>query len=506
MTAVGVERDGGSRASGLLSRPQLVVAGATLVAAVAVLWGLGDRSIWLDEAFTVMHARLPAGEFWELVTDREANAVLHSLVIHLMGGLGEQAWWLRLPSVVSVVALVPTTHLLGRRLFHPKVGAMAAVLVACNGFVVEYGQEGRGYALLMLLSALSGFFLVRLLQEDDRWSWVGWVLVSALLGYAHFFGALVLAAEGLALLVRWFARSSLRTRWTPVLVGGAIVAVAHLPIAAFFAFGGSKGQNGGLPAFTPVRFLGVFVRLAGNFGVPLALLVAVPCVLALLAAWRKRSAFDEQAWGVVLCACGVAVPVLLAAAVSLVDPLFVARYFVEVIPYLAVLSAFGLTQVRTPWLRLGLAAAIVLLGLAAVVSWHAQPDREDAEALAAALAEPGPDGVEPGDVILFEPWFARIPVELQLEDEPAAQDALTPAYPATAWGDWLPTDDPGPVTEDEVAALAAPRVWLVQRRGAEGEEAPVPEEVASGLEDAGYVEAAQQTFDGLTLTRFDRSP
>lgn len=489
-----------------LDRPAFVVAAATVLVLATTAWGLTSRSIWLDEAFTVMHARLGAADFWELVFDREANAALHSTLIHAMGDLGGRAWALRLPSVVAVTLLVPVTYLFARRLFHPAVGAVAAVLVACNGFVVEYGQEGRGYALLMLVAAASAWLLVRALQEDDTFSWSAWVLVSCLLGYAHFFGALVLAAEAAALGVRWLARSTLVTRWRPILVGGAVIVVAHLPLAAFLAFGGSKGQNEGLPDFTPVRFVGIFVRLVGNFGVPLVVLVAIPCLLALHQVWQRRRVLDEQTWGIVLCTCGVAVPVLLAAAVSLVDPLFVARYFVEVIPFLAALTAFGLTRVRPPWLRVALAGGIVVLGLAGVASWHQQPSREDADGLVAILAGDDADGVQAGDAIVFDPWFARVPIELALEDEPDAQDLLEPAYPDAPWGDWLPTDDPGPIDRPVVTSLDAERIWVVQRRGPEGEEVPVEPALAEALVASGFDEVLAEELDGLTLRRYDRRP
>lgn len=489
----------------VLDRPVWVVAGATLVMAVATLWGLGDRSIWLDEGFTYAHTRLPAGDFWSIVVEREANAVLHSVITQNLTWVSDSAWWLRLPSALAVIALVPVTYLLGRRLFHPSVGAAAAVFVTCNGFVVEYGQEGRGYALLILVSAASSFLLVRALQEDDRASWIGWVAVSCLLGYAHFFGALVLVAQAVALGVRFLARSTLITRWRPVLVGFALLAVVHLPLAAFLLFGGSKGQNDGLPAFTPVRFVGVFVRVAGNLGIPLVLLVAIPCLLAVVELWRRRRDLDEQAWSILFCVAGVAVPVLLAAAVSLVDPLFVARYFVEVIPCLAVLTAYGLTRISVPWLRLAVGAGIVVLGFAAVVVWHGQPSREDARGLVEVLAAPEPEGVEPGDAIVFDPWFARIPVEVYVGDDAALQDALDPAYPATAWGAWQPDDDPGSLDESElVADLEADRVWVVNRTGDEVALAGTSD-LDVALEEAGFEPALERSLDGLRLTRFDRS-
>src|SRR5688572_16784211 len=81
----------------VLSRPRPVVAVATVVMAVAALVGLGRRSVWLDEGFTVMHTDLPWDTFWEIVFDREMNAVLHSTIIHLLPWQDGSLWALRLP-------------------------------------------------------------------------------------------------------------------------------------------------------------------------------------------------------------------------------------------------------------------------------------------------------------------------------------------------------------------------------------------------------------------------
>ncbi|OWY63282.1 hypothetical protein B7486_53955, partial [cyanobacterium TDX16] len=467
---------------------------------------LGRRAVWLDEGFTVMHTDLPWSTFWEIAFDREMNAVLHSTVIHLLPWDHGSLWALRLPSAISVILLVPVTYLLGRRLFDPAVGALAAVFITSNGFVVEYGQEGRGYALLILVGAASSWLFVRALQQDDAPSWAGWVLVSCLLGYAHFFGVLVLVAQVAALGVRWLSRRTLDTPWRPAIIGLVCIGLAHLPIAWFFLAGGSKGQNDGLPPFTVERFVGIWVRLAGNLGVLLVVLVAVPCLVAVWTLWQSRRRIDEQAWSIAFCVLGVALPVVLVGLVSLVDTLFVARYFVEVIPFLALLAAFGLTRLRPTWAQAVVGAAIVVLGLAAVVTWHSTGSREDTNGLVGFLEEPGT--VQAGDAVAFDPWFARIPTEVELWHHDELAEQLVPAYPAEPWEEWLPDDDPGEledVAESSLAEIDADRVWVVQRNGVDGSTiAPLDPGLADALDQLGYEEVESETFDGLALTLYER--
>jgi mannosyltransferase len=484
----------------LLDRPALVVTLATVAMAVATLWELGDHSLWLDEGFTVMHTRLPDDRFLPLLA-KEANASLHSVLLHGWVQVSEAAWWVRLPSAVAATAAVPVTYLLGRRLFGTATGCVAAVLFATNGFVVEYGQEARGYALLILVSAAAGLLFVRFLQEQTTASWLAWVVVASLLGYAHFYGVFVLGAQVLVLV----GRRHLPTPWTKVWQGLAVIALAHLPLAAFFVFGGDQGQSGGIPELTLARLVGVFARLSGNLGIPLALLVAVPCVVALVDLVRGRHQLDERRWGVLFLTTWILLPIVTVAVLSLAKPLYGARYFVEVIPALAVLTARGLSLVRLRTFRLALGTAIVLLGAAAVVVWHVQPPREDAQGVAELLASPG-DGVQEGDVVLFAPWYARIPVELYLEDHDDVVARLEPGYPDAAWGTWEPDEDPGHLDADVLAAAASgtDRVWLVSRASDDGAHHEV-DTAREQLEHEGFEPAFRRDLDGLEVERYDRT-
>jgi mannosyltransferase len=506
-----------NRVRTLLDRPVLVVGVATVLTAVSALWGISARSLWLDEAFTVMHSRLPTGEFFRIATEREANAVLHSTFMHAWIQVSQAEWWLRLPSAIAVTALVPVTYLLGRRLFHARVGVVAAVLVAANGYVAEYAQEGRGYALLMVMAAASTLLFVRYLQEPSSRTWWPWVLLTCLLGYAHFFGALVIGAQVLALLLRRGLPTPARRAW----LGVAVIGLAHIPLAAFLALGGDKGQSEGLPDLTPVRFIGAFARLSGNLtlpngpgesgwgetllGAPLMVLVAIPCTVALVKLWRSRRSLDEHAWGILLLTAWVLVPIGSIAVLSLAKPLFGARYFVEVIPAIALLAAVGLSFIRPRWAQVALATGIVALGAAAVVVWHLQPPREDAAGVVDILSQPGADGAEPGDVIVFAPWYARVPVEVYLEDQPDLVEDLEPIYPLTPWGEWTPDDDPGALDDPEVIAAtsSADRVWVVSRANDEGS-APELDTIDEALTGDGFTETVEEMLDGLVIRRYER--
>ena len=57
-----------------------VVAVATAVAAMLVAFRLGDKSFWVDEAFTISHASTSTAEFFDVLLTREANGAIHGVI------------------------------------------------------------------------------------------------------------------------------------------------------------------------------------------------------------------------------------------------------------------------------------------------------------------------------------------------------------------------------------------------------------------------------------------
>ena len=79
--------------------------------------------------------------------------------------------------------------------------SIAAALATVNYYLLYYSQEARSYAFLYALCTLSFLFFVRALRSDSKANVAAYVVVTLLLLYTHYFGFLVLLAEGVALLI-----------------------------------------------------------------------------------------------------------------------------------------------------------------------------------------------------------------------------------------------------------------------------------------------------------------
>ena len=489
-------------ASPKVAHPRAWVAAAASLSFALGLIQLGTDSYWVDDGFTLTHTNLGNADFWRVIADHEMNAVLYSILMHGWVQVDQSETWIRLPSVLFATAVVPVLYLLGRRLFDQRVAVTAAFLLAVNAFVVEYAHEARTYAFTLLVATTSVLFLVRYLQQPSRGRWWAWVVLTALLPHAHFFGLLLVGAQAAALLFR----GALPTPRRGLIGGFAVVGVATLPILWFLSTGGDQGQVDNAPALTPVRFVGAFARLVGNGGPLLLALAGVAIGFALWTGARRahdeRGVGSERTWAVVLLVAWVAVPILSIAILSVVKPLFGARYFLLVAPALTLLVAVGVWA--APWRRAGLAllALIVAVSLVATAFFYPRAAHDDFQAASAYVL----DHAEPGDAIVFQPWFTRVTFTVYADRSPEQRDALVPLDPDPDWGEWLLIDEPPELTAARAEALidGHERIWVLERAGTEdapqaGDAATMTDTLAAN----GYRAVDVQSFPGLDVTLYE---
>ena len=91
----------------------------------------------------------------------------------------------------------------------------------------------------------------------------------------------------------------------------------------------------------------------------------------------------------------VAVPVVLGGVFSvLVTPVFVAKFFIGILPGVALVVAFGVASLRPRTLRVAALLGLVAVSLIGTVRWYRAESREDwIAATAVVAAEAGPDDV-----------------------------------------------------------------------------------------------------------------
>ena len=344
----------------------LAIVGTGVVLRLALL---GEKSLWLDEMWSIAIARLPYHPFFWTIRNVEANQILYHVLLHFWMYLGSSEFAIRSLSVTWGAGTVLAVYALGRQLFDDGTAAIASMLLAVNAFHIQWSQEARGYTLVVLLVTLSSYFFVLSLKFPTRRNWSFYIATSVLSIYAHLFGVLVLASQAFSLIF-------LRRRqhpWMPPLVSAGVIGILTTPLAVLIY---RRASNPYVPfSWVPKPTLhgiyDLFYSLAGNADFPtsrggksILVVCFAMCLLALMPLVKSWHRHSWELWCVGLLVSWLFVPLALILLISVFQPMMVNRYLLICVPAVSLLVARGIQMVRLPWLRL--ATFMIILGLASL--------------------------------------------------------------------------------------------------------------------------------------------
>ncbi len=388
-------------------RPALTPWGVAMAVAVAgglVLRFWATSALWLDEAQSVVVARLPLHELPAALRSDGAPPLYYLLLHGWTAVFGTGSFAVRSMSGLASVAALPLIYLMGRRLAGSGVGAAAMLLLASSPFAIRYATETRMYSLVVLLTLL-GFEALAWVHRRPGWRSASAVaLVTALLLYTHYWAMYLVAVVGIGLLWRW-RRGPAKVASGWALAGACAGILAFLPWVPILLF---QLRHTGTPWGNPASLAGLigsvglwaggakaagrltallFFALAalGTFGRP-----AGRAMIVLDLRGRPRARL--------LAATTLATMLVALAAAMLTSSEYGARYTSVVFAPFVVLLGFGLSAFADLRVRRTVLSTAVVLGFVSsvplVTVWRTQAGQV-AAALAARAA--------PGDVVAFCP-------------------------------------------------------------------------------------------------------
>jgi len=326
-----------------------------------------------DETLALFTGRHSFGDVMRIVLGHRGGAPLHFVLAFLVAHLGGGLTGLRLFSALFAVASVPVVGALGTRLEGRTTGLAAAALTSASWMLLFHGVYGRMYSMFLFTSALSYLALERALEGGGR-RWVWWALAVLATIATHPYGALVLASQGLYVLLRRVRLREAIPVFAAVLLAGIPFWRTDFVLAGRFdvGVGGGGDKLGG-----PIPVLKYLWAVAGDLSVGWAPVLAA---LLLVAALGLVLLARERPAGALLVGSVFVTPTfafLVAKLGSQTSP--ESRHLIFALPFFSALLA-------VPIVRLGrharLAPLAVLLALVcAEVAWadHKTPLLFDGE-------------------------------------------------------------------------------------------------------------------------------
>jgi 4-amino-4-deoxy-L-arabinose transferase-like glycosyltransferase len=431
---------------------------------------LGSRPFWLDEVFTFQRVHLPAAA---LVKDSFANHHMPSyfLLLSPFTALGNQQFWLRLPSAAFGALAVMLVYLIATRISGRMAGLIAALILGLSPAAIAFSQEARSYTMEMCLILAALYGVTMLAQDVPRAAkpWrdpaaarTGWALF--ILGSAAALDVLgdglpwVITANliGAALLWQSGRRGRLLRNF---IAADLLIALLSLPLYLVMAAQQSSRFTDSLmwiPSLTLGRFwydIGSvylmrimdsvsFELIDGPMPAAIAWIIDAGLILAVgFSAWRLRRR------PALLATLGLSFAFLplLFTVISIWRPILLPRYILWSAAPFAIMAGIGASYIVTPlpsrW-RAGAVLAGALLLVVNMAPYYGQETKPRWDIAAKLLAQ----DVAPGDVVLLDDLGA-LPV-LKVYLPPGAQAVVL-------------ADSAGDLNHAVQAQKQGRRVWAV---------------------------------------------
>ena len=383
-----------------------ILFGIFLIGALVRLYGLGSQSFWGDEAYTAMAVSYS----WQtlILTPFDVHPPAYYLIAKAMSVFGVSEVSLRLFSAVVGSLTILTTWAVARHVLGPLCGLVAAAFIATSAIHIDFSQEARSYAFLLLLFSLTLYAGLKMLsiasaasKSGDTKLPRGWLLIYAVAAlislYTHTIALVFLATLNGAMLAGYLFQER---RWTDRfmaswLLVNVAVGLAYLP--RLLVMGQTANDFVWLQHISLPDAVYTTLTTFGSNLLPakVNLLVLAVFAIALIALFMRRKIAIAS---VLLALC--AYP-LLVWTIGFVKPIFLDRTILPALLGWAILIGAFIAVIRPRPLRIALIVGIVGLNTATALHDLRTSKHADLRTMAAFLDAQVGDN----DAVMFcAPW------------------------------------------------------------------------------------------------------
>ncbi|HRW07173.1 MAG TPA: hypothetical protein P5121_18850, partial [Caldilineaceae bacterium] len=371
--------------------------------------GLTRQSLWRDEVDAIYFALRDLPDTLAMFVAMAQNGPLYFLTLRLwFYFVGASEFALRYPSVIAGTLAIPLTWLVAQRLMialpptraeaavpdeaHRDIPVnrtglltattlplLAALLLAVNPYQLWYGQEGKMYAIITVLTLLAHWLWLQGIRRGGWRIWGGYCLVVSCAIYTHLLMIMLIPLHMLWFLLAWPQSKAhwrgyggalagltlpylplLVWQWPMLLANEAKTGFNFVPLSKMIESLAMSHNNGLLPPapwlnLLPMLFLALVGMLLGG-GAIQAVTAALPAgamesASSTLGSWRRHA----------LLLCWLIFPVLMIYGLSLRQPVYTDRYVIWIAPALMMLMALGARTIRDNAGPLATPLVVVLL-------------------------------------------------------------------------------------------------------------------------------------------------
>jgi mannosyltransferase len=382
------------------------------------LLGIAAESFTLDEATSLIIARMPILKIFSYLQKSDVHPPLYFLLLHFWRIGGEGTSFLRLLSALVGVLTIPATYFLGRRLFNQEIALVTSLLVGLAPLHIYYSQITRGYSLLILLTVLSFLFLLRATDLDTPLSWAIYIICALASLLTHYYALLALFFQNLMAVVFILFPKKSRNSWRN---WGLANILASVLFFAWLSQSAVLTQNltplwlSAEPKPTLESLITPIIKFSlgpVSWSFPswaLRVSGAVFLLILVLAPIKREARWPffnpgispsaAIVWGYFL------LPLLAAWIISQEKNIYALRYLSPfLIPFLLLLGV-GISKITPKWLRALAAGAVISIFLSGAWLTYRTVQHTDWRVASSYLIR----SALPGDIVVVSPpWYQKV--------------------------------------------------------------------------------------------------
>jgi mannosyltransferase len=455
------------------------------------LFLIANKSIWLDEAFSIAISQRSLFDVLRMVVRTDTHPPLYYLLLKIWLLFGSSETQARSLSAIFSIAAIPLMYMVAASLFEDRrAGLLGAAILAFSPFQIWYAQEVRMYAMLTFFVLASAYFFIRALQTGALAFWAGYILTTSLALYTDNGAIWYVASISIFFLL---ARRRFLERLPGWLVSNLFVGLAYLPWLPFFIRQTQQvTESFWLPPPSFQSVLGAFLDFQ-SYNFPLIEI----SLLYLTTIFVWAFIVPRKSWQQQLATLWLFLPIVVSLLLSLRQPIFLSRNLIAASLGYYLLVIAILLKFNSRRLVLALFLPLLAMNLVSIGrnAWVIQKEdwRDAAQYVANAIR-----GKQDG-LVVFLPGYAELPFQYYFKDY--HQFVYTQGYP----GDELLLHlDPKEVQNLDQLFQGHPYVWLVMRDAASVD----PDSKVKGwLDSHGYTRSLDYVspdISVLTYVRWDK--
>jgi hypothetical protein len=371
--------------------PRWVVIGIpVLLLAMALgarVYRIADENMWFDEHFLYANLQMHSDDGLSgfIKEYRREDCTMMPIYYWIQyfwtRAAGVNVLALRMPSVIFSVLAALALYVFAKKLYGFQAACIALLFACLSNIHIYYGQEMRVYALVFLLSVLVMDSFHRAEHGGGRFWWGVHYITTFLLLFSHFFGAFLLAAQGVYLLIARWRRPSRVVLWT---LGHAPAVLLLLWWATTLNYTRLNNPNAAVAVSELLKLVARSITWDACY-LPHAIFqgelgIIAPLFSVIGLGWwvfkersKPNTATTDNSTpreNVLLLLCWLIVPPLCLAILcylrpSVFQPSYQTRYILYGSFALFVLIGGAISVLKSPWLRNAVTVSVIALML-----WH----------------------------------------------------------------------------------------------------------------------------------------